>query len=133
MKKILLLFILALSVFAKEVDISKNIIQLGVFKDEKNIQKLKNRYKDLDLYVKVFPNKLKKLFVVNITKKDTAKTLTRIKKDIPKAFLLSKKRKEQLFITHKHKDWLNKSLSQKSNHSKLDSKAIIKTRNKFFE
>lgn len=135
MKKLILFLIFTIFANATKVniDLSHNIIQLGVFKDEKNINNLRKKFSDLKLYIKKYPNNLKKLFIVNIKDNELQKILKRVRKDIPKAFVLTKKKKNELFLTKEKGDWLNKSLDFEKKKSKLDSKAIIKTTNKFFE
>jgi len=134
MKKFIIISLSILHLFAQaKPELSKNIIQIGVFKDAKNIAKLKQDLKDYDFFTKTYPNKLKKLFIVNIKDKELEKTLSDIKKIVPKAFVLKEKQKKMLFLQKQKSDWLNKSLSKNEQKSKLDSKAIIKTRNKFFE
>jgi len=138
MKKLILFLIFTIFANATKVnnvniDLSYNIIQLGVFKNEKNINNLKKIFSDLKLYIKKYPNNLKKLFIVNIKDKELQKILKRVRNDIPKAFVLTKKKKNELFLIKEKGDWLNKSLDLEKKKSKLDSKAIIKTTNKFFE
>jgi len=127
MKKLILITLTCAYIYAhSNTTEQKYTIQLGVFTHEENINKLKKRYKNFDIFVKKYPNKIKKLFIVNIKDKDLEKTLAFVKKDIPKAFVVKKKQS----------NWMQEKLSKNtnsSNNSKLDSKAFIKTRNKFFE
>jgi ribosomal protein S8 len=132
MKKVFLL--LSISMFlSADIDIKKEVIQVGVFKNTKHVDGIKNALKKYDIYVKLYPNKLQKVFVINIEKKGFIQTLTDIKKISPKAFRLSENKKFELTKDNKPKKCLNNTLLDANQTNKLDSKAIIKTRKKFFE
>jgi hypothetical protein len=132
MKKIFLITIISTILFAN-IDLKKEVIQVGVFKNQKSIDKIKNALKKYDIYIKKYPNKLQKIFVINIKEKEFEQTLSEIKKIASKAFKLSLKRKLELIKSDEPKDWLNNTLADNNKTKKLDSKAIIKTRNKFFQ
>jgi hypothetical protein len=132
MKKIVL-FIMTTTYFFASVDINKEIIQIGVFKSENSIKKIKKSLKKYEIFIKKYPNKLKKVFIVNIKKDDYKNVIEEIKKISPKAFRLTSTKKAELLKNTTPKDWLNDTLSNNNQTNKLDSKAIIKTRKKFFE
>ena len=135
MKKFIIFLIINTHLIASTntIDISKSIIQIGAFKKITNVNKLKKAFNNYQIVIKKTSNNLNKIFIVNIEKKETKSILNDIKKIIPNAFLLSNKQKQKNFhkkITDNHQ---NKTFINTNNSSKLDSKAIIKTRKKFFE
>ena len=148
MKKLVIFLCVIEFVFASvnlsKVDISKGVIQLGVFKDIKNVKKLQKRFKGYNFFVKTFPNDIKKVYIINIKKSNIEKYLKKVKEIIPQAFLLNKNSKLKVFknlspcrgeIPPKKpqiKQSIQKTISFE-NTSCLDSKAIIKTRKKFFK
>jgi len=133
MKRILFLSIVPYLLFSQSLDIKKGIIQLGVFKNEKNIIKIKNIFKDYNLFIKTYPDQLKKIFIIDIEKDHLSDTLKKVKKYIPSAFIVKSNKKNLIFSKNKQTNWLEKSLNTSSDIQKLDSKAIIKTRKKFFQ
>ena len=148
MKKLVSVIMICTVVFASEplskVDISKGVLQLGVFKNIQNIKRLQATFKDLNFYVKPFHDGIKKAYIVNIKRDDINSTMTKVRKVIPNAFLLNHQAKMKVFKNlspckaQLGKLQKPKKIStQKSilfeNSSCLDSKAIIKARKKFFK
>lgn len=131
-----------------KVDTKMGIIQLGVFKDIKNVQKLKKKFTDLNLYVQKLDSGINKVFIINIEENNLIQTLQSIRTSIPNAFVLSNARKGITFGNLKpclatvppkkapEKEIVKtpvKSIITFEENSCLDSKAIIKTRKKFFK
>ena len=151
MKIFILSMLIAMLISSNElkskVDTKKSIIQLGVFKDISNVKKLKKKITNLNLYVKKLQSGINKVFIINIKKEDLPQTLQSIRQIVPNAFILSSARKGIIFENLKPciatippkkppvkvKKILKKSIITYENSSCLDSKAIIKTRKKFFK
>jgi hypothetical protein len=131
MKKLFLLIILTTFINAS-INLKDEVIQVGAFKNKNSIEKLKKKLSNYNILVKTYPNKLKKIFVINIAKKSLENKLRDIRMISPKAFILSRKKKLELIKQDKPSNWFNPT-STDANTSKLDSKAIIKTRKKFFK
>ncbi len=136
-------FVFASGKFAR-VDVSKGVIQLGVFRDMGNVKKLQKRFDGYNFFVKKFPNHIKKVYIINIKKSSQKLYLEKVKRIVPHAFLLNQSSKLKVFknltpcmgnIPPKNpniKQSTQKSISFEDT-SCLDSKAIIKTRKKFFK
>lgn len=151
MKVFILILLIIISISSNEikskVDIQKPIVQLGVFKDMANIEKLKKKFTNLNLFVKQVSNETNKLFIINIKDEDLTTILENIRTIIPNAFILSSARKNIIFNNlkpclatppPKNPKPLQikapiKSIITYEDSSCLDSTAIIKTREKFFK
>jgi hypothetical protein len=135
MKKFIIFLIINTHLISSAIviDTSKSIIQIGAFKKITNINKLKKAFDNYQIVVKKTNNNLNKIFIVNIERKEIKSTLKNIKSIVPNAFLLSLKQKQMIFHKKNTNILQNKTFTKINNSKKLDSKAIIKTRKKFFE
>jgi len=134
MRSLLILTILTVLLFSKtpgsKIDFSGTILQVGAFSSKRVLNSLKSKLSSYNTLTKQVGN-YSKLFVLNPTKKD----IRRIKKLVPKAFLLSPIAKKRLFgkeISSPDEIPVIK-LNLQTQNSGLNTKTIVQTRKKFFK
>ncbi len=118
----------------EEISVHFEAIQVGAFKERKNIlhqNRLFSQYNTFVEYGKIF----NRFYIVNIKKDDYARILVEVKKSNPSAFSASKKiRKLVKNYTPVNTFAREVKVKQNSYHdgSFLNSDTILKTRKKFF-
>ncbi len=136
---LLLSFILHTSVSAKnikieEISVSLEAIQVGAFKERKNILHQNELFSHYNTFIE-YGDKLNKFYIVNIKKNDYKKVLATVKKSSPSAFLASKKIRKLLKNHTTNETFIEeRKVKQNSYHDRnfLNSNTILKTRKKFF-
>lgn len=134
------------NLYAVEIDIqsiSKKsyYIQVGAFKSKANIQKVKDKLSKYDIYLEPYKN-LQRIQVVNIlTPTQLKKTLVKIRKIFPKAFVVKHPNLNQIKTKKiaEPSDDFSKSFEPSLQKEKniqpikptLDSNTILKTRKSF--
>ena len=83
MKQLLILVLLLSSINAAT-------IQLGVFKNAQNIQKLRKTFQEYNLSINKLASGVSILYAQNIDEKNLAQSLKKIKKIVPSAFVVNK-------------------------------------------
>jgi len=146
MKKPLKIFILLLlslgsvtSVSAKNLKIEEILvdldsIQVGAFKERKNILHQNQYFSHYNTFVEYGEN-FNRFYIVNIKKDDFLKVLAEVKKVNPSAFKATKKFKKLLKNTKMTQQKIQyKTPTKKRYHDSgfLNSETILKTRKKFF-
>ncbi len=132
---VLLSFVLVPSAFAKNVkiaDISLHLeaIQVGAFKERKNILKQMQRFSRFHIFIDKADG-LSRFYLVNIKKEAYAKILAEVQKSNPTAFLANWKIKK---IVENHQLATMPKRDKRYHHDRytLNSATILKTRKKFF-
>ncbi len=136
--KIKILFILSFltvqNVSAVEIEVSSvhpqsYFVQVGAFKNLSNIQKVKDRLFEYDIYLEAHKN-MQRIHVVNILAPSLKGTLVKIRKIYPKAFI-----SKRPSINSAQADYIQKPSPSfnniKSYEPSLDSNTILKTRKSF--
>ena len=115
-------------------------VQVGAFKNMSNIQKIKEKLFEYEIYLEPYKN-LHRVHVVNIITPVLKETLTKIRKIYPKAFISKRPISNSIPMKTKQKifDKINKSFKPSGNiieeikqyEPSLDSNTILKTRKSF--
>jgi len=139
----IIFFFITQNIYALQIDaqsISKDsyYIQVGAFKSVSNIQRVQNKLAEYDLYIQTYKN-LQRIQIVNIlTKRELKKTLAKVRKIFPKAFVAKSPSKKRKKITNSSESISKafETLHQKeeyiqSTQPALDSNTILKTRKSF--
>jgi hypothetical protein len=128
--------LLPTSVFSKFIEIDEinsnfELIQIGIFKNKKNIFAINEHFFDEKFYVQN-EEKYNKIYLVNERNEDLNKKLTMIKREFPDAFVATNKLKALLKFRDKTK--IEKKIDYKKveHQAILDSKSILLTRKKIY-
>ncbi len=106
-------FVSLTSVLAKEIKqseilVSKGAIQVGAFKERKNILNLKKRFSDYNIFVEKRDN-LRIFYIVNIEKREYLSLLKEVKRAYPAAFNATQKIENLQVSTRLHRKKLVKN------------------------
>lgn len=142
---IMVFFLTVQQVYAIEIGVlslhSKSYsIQVGAFKNMSNIQKVKDRLLEYEIYLEPYKN-MHRVHVVNIETPVLKETLTQIRKIYPKAFISKRpilnttptqtEQKTSAKINKSFEPLLNNIEMIEQYEPTLDSNTILKTRKSF--
>ena len=124
----ILFFLTVQNVSAIEIEVSSvhpqsYFIQVGAFKKVSNIQKVKDKLFEYDIYLEAYKN-MKRIYVVNILASSLNETLIEIRKIYPNAFVAKHPKVNSDKI-------VNDISIEIPYGSALDSNTILKTRKSF--